>query len=146
MRITARPSLDPTDYAFAHHVRARFAETDAMGIVHHASYLPWLEESRVAYLRHLGHPYTEVRAAGHDLAVIEAHVRYRRSVAFDDEVAIHLRLCEPGASTFQIAYLLVRDADAVATAVTAHACLEAATARPVRLPEWLRQTAGARSA
>ena len=146
MRITRKPSLDPAGYAFRHLVRARFAETDAMGIVHHGSYLPWLEEARVAYLRHLGHPYPDVRASGHDLAVIEAHVRYLRSVLFDEEIEIHLGLGEPGASTFQIAYLLRRGEEPVATAVTAHACLDAVTARPVRLPDWLRQTAGARSA
>ena len=49
MRIAADPSLDPTDYGFAHQVRVRFAETDAMGIVHHSRYLPMMEEARVAY-------------------------------------------------------------------------------------------------
>ena len=43
-RIVARqslqPSRDPADYAFVHRVRTRFAETDAMGIIHHAAYLP----------------------------------------------------------------------------------------------------------
>ena len=61
MRITAEPSNDPTDYEFAHPLRVRFAETDAMGIVHHSRYLPMLEEARIAYLRHIGHPYQEIR-------------------------------------------------------------------------------------
>ena len=37
-------------YAFSHQVRVRFAETDAQAIAHHASYVVWLEEARVAYL------------------------------------------------------------------------------------------------
>ena len=37
-------------YALAHDVRVRFAETDAQGIAHHASFVVWLEEARVAYL------------------------------------------------------------------------------------------------
>ena len=61
-RLTLQPSRDGRDYAFTHRVRTRFAETDAMGVVHHAAYLPYLEEARVAYLRSIGHPYDAVRA------------------------------------------------------------------------------------
>jgi acyl-CoA thioester hydrolase len=137
MRVTLTPSLEPGAYGFHHAVRARFAETDAMGVVHHAAYLPWLEETRVAYLRSLGRPYGEVRAAGTDLAVIEAHVAYLQTVRFDDVVDIGLALGKIRGSTFQIAYLLRRADEAVATAVTVHACLDAATGRPVRAPAWL---------
>ena len=67
-RQSLEPSRQPGDYAFVHRLRTRFAETDAMGIVHHAAYLPYLEEARVEYLRHLGHPYGEVRQGGHNFA------------------------------------------------------------------------------
>ena len=70
MRIKADPPTDPSDYSFVHDVRVRFAETDAMGIVHHASYLPYLEEARVAYLRSIDHDYVSVRESGVNLAVI----------------------------------------------------------------------------
>ena len=56
------PGLDPTAYFYVHELRVRFAETDAMGVVHHAAYLPYLEEARVAYLRAKGRPYGEIRA------------------------------------------------------------------------------------
>ena len=46
MRLEMEPSLDPADYTWAHDVRVRFAETDAMGIVHHSRYLPYLELAR----------------------------------------------------------------------------------------------------
>ena len=60
-RTSLEPSRDRGDYAFHHHLRTRFAETDAMGVVHHAAYLPYLEEARVAYLRAIGRPYGTVR-------------------------------------------------------------------------------------
>ncbi len=50
-RQSLQPSRDPADYDFTHRLRTRFAETDAMGIIHHAAYLPYLEEARVAYLQ-----------------------------------------------------------------------------------------------
>ena len=37
-------------FSFSTEVRIRFAETDAQGIAHHASFVVWLEVARVAYL------------------------------------------------------------------------------------------------
>jgi YbgC/YbaW family acyl-CoA thioester hydrolase len=72
----------------------RFAETDAMQIVHHGRYLPYLEEARVAYLRHLGHPYSEWRDQGTDSAVLEVHMRYVAPLRFDDEFDVHTALAD----------------------------------------------------
>jgi acyl-CoA thioester hydrolase len=141
MRTTLVPSLDPSEYRYVHTVRVRFAETDAMGVVHHAAYLPYLEEARVAYLRSVGRPYAEIRAGGTDIAVIEAHVRYRRPLRFDDVVDVHVRLGSPTRSSFQIAYLLTANDEAAATAVTVHACLDATNGRPRRLDPWLADLA-----
>jgi acyl-CoA thioester hydrolase len=135
VRLELDPSLDPGDYAYAHTLRVRFAETDAMGIVHHSRYLPYLEEARVEYLRHLGHPYTELRAEGVDYAVLEAFVQYRQPLRFDDQVVVRL-LGAATRATFQMAYLLTVDDQVRATAVTVHGCVNA-DGRPVRMPAWL---------
>lgn len=137
MRVTVEPSLQREDYPFTHRLRVRFAETDAMGIVHHSRYFPYLEEARVAYLRHIGHPYTDWREAGLDSAVLEAYVRYRNPLRFDDEVDVRVLLASAGRATFQMAYLLTTiDGDVAATAVTVHGMVTAG-GRPTRLPAWL---------
>jgi acyl-CoA thioester hydrolase len=127
------------DYPFVHEVRTRFAETDAMGVIHHAAYLPYLEEARVEYLRHLGHPYEAVRAEGFNFAVIEVSVQYRRSLLFDEVVRVAF---VPGAvrrTTFQLAYLLSVNGEARATAVTVHGCVDG-EGRATRLPSWVAVT------
>jgi acyl-CoA thioester hydrolase len=136
MRVAVEPSVRPADYPFTHSLRVRFAETDAMGIVHHSRYLPYLEEARVAYLRHVGHPYTEWREAGLDSAVLEAFVRYRQPLRFDDVATVHLALATASRTTFQMAYLVTRDDEVAATAVTVHGMVTSA-GRPIRLPAWL---------
>jgi acyl-CoA thioester hydrolase len=141
VRLSAEPSLDATDYPFTHRIRVRFAETDAMGIVHHSRYLPYLEETRVAYLRHLGHPYSEMRAEGIDYAVLECFVQYRQPLRFDEQIDVHLDLSSATRTSFQMAYLITVDADVRATAVTVHGCVTSA-GRPTRLPQWLGQLAG----
>ena len=136
VRLQLQPSLSPADYAYSHRLRVRFAETDAMGIVHHSRYLPYLEEARVEYLRHLGHPYTELRAEGVDYAVLEAFVQYRQPLCFDEVVHVHLHLGAATRATFQMAYLLTVDDQVRATAVTVHGCVTA-DGRPTRMPPWL---------
>lgn len=136
MRITTDPSTDPADYVFSHRVRVRFAETDAMGIVHHSRYLPWLEAARVEYLRHLGHPYADLRAEGVDYTVIEAYMQYRQPVQFDEVVDVHLRMGSVTRATFQIGYLLTVAGQTRATGVTVHGCVNM-HGRPQRMPAWL---------
>jgi len=141
MRISADPSLDAADYGFAHQVRVRFAETDAMGIVHHSRYLPMMEEARVAYLRHVGHPYSEIREAGIDMSVLEAWCQYRKPLEFDDVVDVHVVVASVERASFQMAYLLMVDGDVRATGVTAHGAVTRGGGRPTRLPQWLRDMA-----
>jgi acyl-CoA thioester hydrolase len=114
----------------------RFAETDAMGIVHHSRYIPYFEEARVEYLRHLGHPYTLWREKGVDAAVLEVFVQYRQALRFDDEIDVHLQLAAVTRTTFQMAYLVTRDGEPAATAVTVHGAVTS-DGRPTRLPTWL---------
>jgi len=139
VRQSLQPSREPADYAFVHRLRTRFAETDAMGIIPHASYLPYLEEGRVAYLQYLGHPYGQVRESGLDVAVLEVSVQYRAPLHFDDEVAVHLWAGAVTRTTFQIAYLLTVGDEVRATAVTVHGCVDA-NGRAARMPAWVGET------
>lgn len=140
VRLDVEPSLERADYPFSHRIRVRFAETDAMGIVHHSRYLLYLEEARVAYLRHVGHPYSEMRKDGVETAVLECFVQYRQPLRFDDEVDVHLVMAAASRATFQMAYLLTVGEQTHATGVTVHGSVNA-EGRPVRLPGWLRDYA-----
>jgi acyl-CoA thioester hydrolase len=116
-----------------------------MGIVHHSNYLAYFEETRVAYLRHIGHPFTEWREQGLESPVLESFVRYRQPLEFDDQIDVRLRLAGVTRATFQMAYLItVDDARGVpqvrATGVTVHGCVTTA-GRPTRLPAWLTEMA-----
>ena len=135
------PPLDPAAYRFVHRLRVRFAETDAMAVTHHASYLLYLETGRVEYLRAIGHPYDRVRAEGADFPVIEVHVRYLRPLHFDDQVDVHVVVASAGPASFQMGYLLTVDGQARATAVTVHAAVDG-QGRPARTPGWVRELVG----
>lgn len=118
------------------HLRARFAETDAMGVVHHSSYLAWLEVARVELLRASGHPYGEIRASGIDFAVVDLHMHYERAVRFDDEVTIEVRLRSATRAAFELEYTLRIDGVRCATGTTRHAAV-GMDGLPRRLPQWI---------
>lgn len=138
MRLELNIDSDPGAYSFAHQLRVRFAETDAMGIAHHSSYVAWLEASRVELLRSLGTPYPEIRTKGYDFAVLELFTQYRSSARFDQVVTVHTRVAKVKGATFQLDYLLTLDDEICALAATVHGVVDP-TGRAVRMPEWLRE-------
>ena len=138
MRVSLDIATDPTSYAFSHEVRVRFAETDAMGVAHHSSYVAWLEAARVELLRDLGTPYPEIRARGFDLAVLELFTKYQRSATFDEIVTVHTRVSSVRAATFQMDYLLMVGEQICALAATVHGVVDP-QGRASRAPDWMRE-------
>lgn len=117
----------------------RFAETDAQGVAHNASYLVWFEVARVEYLERFAGGYPALRDHGIEAFVSEAHVRYGAPARFDDRLELHARVRDVRGARFRFEYRLERDGELVAEGWTAHACVDAATHRPTRVPEWLAE-------
>jgi acyl-CoA thioester hydrolase len=70
-------------------IRARYAETDQMGVVYHSNHFIWFEVGRVELLRQLGFSYKEMeREDDCFIAVVDASCRYRAPVHYDDEVVV----------------------------------------------------------
>src|SRR5207248_3318351 len=65
-------------------IRVRYAETDRMGLLHHANYLVYFEQGRIELLRSLGRSYRELEDQGFLLVLTRVEVRYRRPVHYDD--------------------------------------------------------------
>jgi len=137
MRVDLDVSIDPNEYSFSHDIRVRFAETDAMGVMHHSSYVAFLEETRVEYLRSLGRPYGELRDEGFELAVLEIVLQYRQSARFEDVIRVHTRVRSMRAASFQMDYLLMIDGSICASGATVHGVVDK-NGRATRAPAWLK--------
>jgi acyl-CoA thioester hydrolase len=125
-------------YPFSTQRRVRFHETDAMGVVHHASYLRYLEDARVDFLRQIGRPYSALRDVdGIEFAVIAIELAYRAPLRFDELFEVHAGIGAVGRASFTIEYLVERDGLAVLDGHTRHATLEIGSHRPTRVPAWL---------
>ena len=130
-------------YTFTTTVRVRFADTDAQGIAHNASYLVWYEVARVEYLREYAGGYQALRDHGIEALVLESHCRYVVPAVFDDLLHVHTRCVGLRGARFRYEYAIVRDdGTLVADGYTAHACVDSATLKPTRVPDWLRDAIG----
>jgi len=126
-------------YTFSTDVRVRFADTDAQGIAHNASYLVWFEVARVEYLREHAGGYQSLRNLGIEALVLESHCRYVVPARFDDVLRVHTRCVDVRGARFRYEYAIVRDDDVLmADGYTSHACVDSSTFAPTRVPEWLR--------
>jgi acyl-CoA thioester hydrolase len=121
-------------FRFAIDIRVRFAETDAQAIAHHSNYLVWFEAARVAYLAEFAGGYQAIRDRGLESLVLEAQVRYQQPARFDDCLEIHTRVGEVKGARFRFDYAVTRDGELLARGWTSHACVDARTLRPTRLP------------
>jgi acyl-CoA thioester hydrolase len=127
-------------FNFSTELTVRFSETDAQGVVHNAVYLIWFEIARIAYLAQFRGGYRGLVEGGVDATTTEAYVRYRAGCRFDDELRIHVRARDVRGARFRFEYIVERANDPagiVADGWTAHACVDARTLRPTRLPAWL---------
>jgi acyl-CoA thioester hydrolase len=125
---------------FAIDVRVRFAETDAQGIAHHSNYLVWFEAARVAYLAEFTGGYQAIRDQGLESLVLEAQVRYLRPARFDDLLEVRAHVGELKGARFRFDYAVTRDGALLADGWTSHACVDAQTFRPTRIPRVLADT------
>ena len=125
--------------AFETEIRVRFAETDAQGIANNAEYLVWFEVARVNYLDRFRNGYQSLRDDGVEAMTIETHVRHLKPAYFDDRLKIHARCVDLRGARFRYEYVVERDGDMIADGWTGHACVDAVTHRPTRMPAWLRE-------
>jgi acyl-CoA thioester hydrolase len=124
-------------FAFSTEVKVRFAETDAQGIAHHASFVVWLEVARVEHLARYAGGYQAIRERGLEAVTTEVHVRYHRAAYFDERLTVWVRCVDIRGSRFRYEYRITRDAELVAEGYTQHATVDRETYRPTRVPSWL---------
>jgi acyl-CoA thioester hydrolase len=133
-------------YRFATDLTVRFSETDAQGIANNSVYLNWFEVARIAYLGRFPGGYRGLIEQGVEALTIEAHVRYLAPCSFDDLLRIHTRATDVRGARFRFEYVMERASDPaaiVADGWTAHACVDAKTLRPTRMPAWLAEAIAA---
>ena len=93
-------------------IRVRYAETDQMGIVHHANYLTWFEVGRSDLCRARGFSYKEMEDEGDTLMVVaEAYCRYKSPAFYEDVLSVRTQVGEMRSRSIRFIYEVFRESD-----------------------------------
>jgi acyl-CoA thioester hydrolase len=127
-------------------IEVRYAETDQMGVVHHANYIVWFELARTGLCARSGFHYADIEKMGYFLLVTGVEASYRRPARYGDVVQVVCWNERLGSRGLRFAYEVRNNGELLVTGATDHIWVEAATRRPCRPPaevqEKFRELAG----
>jgi acyl-CoA thioester hydrolase len=120
-------------------VRVYWEDTDAGGIVYHASHVRFFERGRTEYLRALGISQSEMAASERPLlfAVRRMEIDYLKASRLDDLLEVTTSTREIGGARMVLDQVLKRGDETIATAVVTVVCIDR-DGRPHRVPTDLR--------
>ncbi|MFO7634623.1 MAG: thioesterase family protein [Caldilinea sp.] len=112
--------------SFSVDIAVRFAETDAMGVVHHSVFIIWFEAARVAWMDAAEMPYSEFAAGGHHFSVIGVRGEYRAPARFGDVVRVKVSIRQVRSRQVSFDYVVTNAATGqlLMTGATDHICVD----------------------
>ena len=117
-------------------VKVRYAETDQMGVVHHANYPIYCELARDEWLESLGASYKEMEINGTMLPLSHLSVEYKKPAKYNDELYIETGLKTLKGARIEFDYTITNsNKEIVALATTTLVFVDMKTGRPTRCPK-----------
>ena len=118
-------------------IRVRYADTDQMGFVYNGKYFEYFEVARTEFLRSRGLSYYDLEKAGFMLPVIEANVKYKKPIYYDDVIEIETWVDNEQLPVVHIEYVIRREGEdlILSEGFTRHVFIDSERKRPVRPPK-----------
>jgi acyl-CoA thioester hydrolase len=128
----------PVASAFIWPIRVYWEDTDAGGVVYHASYLRFLERARTEWMRALGFGQDALREREGLVFVVRAmRLEFLRAARLDDELTVCVALGECRRASLLMRQSVLRGEVPLLDAEVKVACVTAADFRPRAVPEAL---------
>lgn len=124
---------------FTHTIRVRYAECDAQGVVFNAHYLAYVDIGITELYRAAFGSYQAMVDRGVDVVVAEAHVRFRSSARFDDELRCEVTVTHMGTTSIVTRHLIKRDDELLVEVEIRHVMVEAEALGKTPIPAWVRE-------
>ena len=119
-------------------IKVRYAETDQMGVVHHANYAQYLEIGRLEWLSALGISYKEMEAEGIMLPVVSMSLSYKKPALYDDILTVSTQLLKPPTVSIEFNYEIHNSSgDLLTTANTKLVFVNMKSNFPMRCPSYI---------
>lgn len=131
------PAAAPDPVPFAWPVRIYWEDTDAGGVVYHASYLRFLERARTEWLRAGGVGQSALRErTGLAFMVRSMEIDFLRAALLDDELAVTVQVQERRAASILFGQSIRRaDGTELVRARVRVACVDLRRMAPARIPD-----------
>lgn len=120
-------------------IRVRYAETDRMGLLHHANYLVYFEQARTELLRQQGRTYKDIEDSGFFLVISKLEVKYKLPAHYDDVLTIRTTVTRTSPIRLEHKYEVLREGTLIAEGMTTLACVDA-DGKLQQMPEWLSES------
>lgn len=118
----------------------RYAETDMMGVVHHANYVLYFEDARTDFLEKLGHSYARLEAAGYMSPVVSMELHYGKPLRYGQQPVVRTAVKALSAMKVTFSYEVFECEEAMetgerpnCTGESVHCIIEAASFKPVSM-------------
>lgn len=86
--------------------KVQYHETDKMGITHHANYIKWMEEARIAFLDAIGLPFSSIEALGIVSPVTGIALDYKNPTTFGDEIQVEVGIQKYSPVKLEVGYTM----------------------------------------
>jgi acyl-CoA thioester hydrolase len=120
---------------FVHRLRVRYSECDPQGVVFGGWYFFYYDVALTEFHRKVIGSYADFTAAGLEIVVAEASIRYLAPAQFDEWIEIRLAPSHLGRTSFSMRAAFAVDDRLVATASARHVVVDAASGRKAEIPE-----------
>lgn len=102
------------------HIEVRYAETDAMAIVHHSVYAIWFEQARTEIFRVNGVPFSAFEAEGYHSPLLSIETQFMKPCRYGEIVDVHLQLAQIDRLRFAFFYKVTVNGELRTTGKTTH--------------------------
>lgn len=124
------------------YITVRYAETDKMGIAHHANYPIWYEVGRTDYVKLFGTTYSEMENSGVMLPVLNLTCHFGKPAMYEDRLIVRTWCIHMTAARIEFAYSVKRfledgTEEELGYGTTEHGVVDAETFKPCNIKKRL---------
>lgn len=122
-------------------MRVYYQDTDAGGVVFHATYLDFLERARMEWMRARGFDARELASRFRLVFIVrQLEIAYMKPALLDDLVSVSAAVEKMGRAQLTFAQEVRRDGETLVRAAVNVACVGADDLKPMPFPEEIRMS------
>lgn len=122
-----------------HPIRIYYEDTDAGGIVYHASFIRFGERGRTEFLRHIGYNNSDLtRELGTVFVVRHIEIDYLKPAYLDDLIDLTTSIKDMRNSSFVMQQTFYKQEEIICDLKVTLVCVKTDGIKPVRLPDNIR--------